>query len=1019
MNDRLRSRIYPSIVAILGLVLAIDLGAHLVADSLWFQELGYWQAFVARVTTQFSVWAIAFCSTLAFLGSNFWLARQQRYAPGEWTREKREALETQKISVTSKFADTDERLPLTRPLGLFWILLLGVGLGCFIGSILLHYGTVMASLWHPDWSLPSLSASMPDRLNAETLINWAIALPQHPWHIAVLVAVPSTFLYSTRVGASAISLILSLGFGMILSAHWAKFLQFLNATSFDKVDPVFRKDLSFYIFSLPISQLFEFWLFGLTFCALATVTLIYLFSGNALSEGQFPGFSKQQQRHLQALGGVVMLAIALRYWLRRYELLYSTSGIIYGASYTDVNVRLPVYSFLSVAALVTAFLLLRETIFPPSPRQTRLPLTQNKPRRPISLVYPIGGYFIAAIVLGWGLPGLVQRIAVQPNELAVEQPYLERSIEWTRASFNLDNIEVKPFDSTGELTPEVLSANAPTIENIRLWDTRPLLDTNRQLQQIRLYYRFNSAHLDRYTLLRDPTPENPRNIGLQQVGISARELDFSAFAEQARTWVNQHLIYTHGFGFTMSPVNVTASDGLPQYFVKGIGTGPAGDENIDSPIEAADANIRSSIPLGFPRIYYGELTDSFVLTSTNTLEFDYPEGNENVYNTYDGRGGIGIKNPFRRWLFAEYLRDWRLLWTPVKSTTKLLFRRNITDRVRYLAPFLRYDSQPYLVVADANLENPDERSASPHYLYWIIDAYTTSDRYPYSDPGDNSFNYMRNSVKVVVDAYNGTVKFYVADASDPIVRTYQKIFPNLFQPLDDLPITLRSHVRYPIDIFKVQSERLLVYHMTDYLVFYNREDLWQIPTEIYRNEPQQVKPYYLIMKLPTAGSEEFVVLHPFTPPNRSNLIAWLAGRSDGDNYGKLLLYQFTKQELVYGPEQIEARINQQPLISEQFSLWDQQGSRVVKGNLLVIPIERSLLYVEPIYLEAEQNSLPALVRVIVAYKDEIAMAPTLKEALDAALNPQARIPETIRTTDEIVPNVTNLQGVVEEGENNE
>ena len=1003
MNDRLRSRIYSSIVWVIGLVLAIDLGAHLVADSLWFQELGYWNTFVARVTTQFSVWAIAFGSTLTFCGSNFLLARQQRYAPNEWPREKLDAIDP-RSAPPSKLTETGDRIPVTPPLGLGWILILGIGLGCLIGSILLHYGGVMASLWHPDLTQLDISAPLPPRLNAETLLNWAIALPQNPWHIAVLVAVPSAFLYSTRVGASAIALILSLGFGMILSAHWAKFLQFLNATPFEKVDPVFNKDLSFYIFSLPISQLFEFWLFGLTVCTLAAVTLIYLFSGNSLSEGQFPGLSKQQQRHLQALGGVVMLAIALRYWLRRYELLYSTSGIIYGASYTDIKVRLPVYGILSIAALVAAFLLLREAILPPNRPRKILPLQRRKPKRPISLVYPIGGYFIAAIVLGWGMPGLVQRVAVQPNELAVEKPYLDRSIRWTRASFNLDNIEVQPFDPTGELTPEVLKANAPTLENIRLWDTRPLLDANRQLQQIRLYYRFNSAHLDRYTLRRNPTPENPRSVTSQQVGISARELDLSAFPEQAQTWVNQHLIYTHGFGFTMSPVNAVASSGLPQYFVKGIGTGPAGNEKTDSPIETADANIRSSIPLGFPRIYYGELTNSYVLTSTDTLEFDYPGGTENIYNTYDGRGGIGVKNPLRRWLFAEYLRDWRLLWTPVKPTTKLLFRRNIADRVRYLAPFLRYDSQPYLVVADANLENPEERSASPHYLYWIIDAYTTSDRYPYSDPGENSFNYIRNSVKVVVDAYNGTVKFYVADPDDPIVRTQQKIFPNLFQPLDTLPATLRSHIRYPVDIFKVQSERLLTYHMTDVLVFYNREDQWQIPKEIYRDERRQVEPYYLILKLPTAGSEEFVLLNPFTPPNRSNLIAWLSGRSDGENYGKLLLYQFTKQELVYGPEQIEARINQQPLISEQFSLWDQQGSRVVKGNLLVIPIESSLLYVEPIYLEAEQNSLPTLVRVIVAYKDEIVMAPTLQEALDAVFDPKTiSTEEIIRTTDTLVP----------------
>jgi uncharacterized membrane protein (UPF0182 family) len=374
------------------------------------------------------------------------------------------------------------------------------------------------------------------------------------------------------------------------------------------------------------------------------------------------------------------------------------------------------------------------------------------------------------------------------------------------------------------------------------------------------------------------------------------------------------------------------------------------------------------------------------MTGTKTQELDYPSGTENVYNVYDGKGGIPIGNFGRRLLFAQYLKDWQMLLTRnFTPQTKLLFRRNIRQRVQAIAPFLRYDQDPYLVAAKGDGVNT---KGEPNYLYWILDAYTTSDRYPYSDPGENQFNYIRNSVKVVIDAYNGTVKFYVADPTDPIINTWSKIFPQLFQPLDTLPKSLHAHIRYPVDLMSIQSERLLTYHMTDPQVFYNREDLWTIPTEIYGNKSRAVEPYYLIMKLPTAQEEEFVLLLPFTPVQRVNLIAWLAARSDGKEYGKLLLYQFPKQQLVYGTQQIEALINQDPEISQQISLWNREGSRVIQGNLLVIPIEQSLLYVEPLYLEAEQNSLPTLVRVIVAYDNRIVMADSLEKALAAIFEPE-------------------------------
>lgn len=553
-----------------------------------------------------------------------------------------------------------------------------------------------------------------------------------------------------------------------------------------------------------------------------------------------------------------------------------------------------------------------------------------------------------------------------------------------------------------------------TIRNIRLWDQRPLLETNRQLQQIRPYYRFPDADIDRYTLekdtpgVRSPSPSLPpvESTERRQVLIAARELDYGSVPQEAQTWINRHLIYTHGYGFTVSPVNTVGAGGLPEYFVKNISGG-------STALTTSSQAIRDGIPIGNPRIYYGEITNNYVMTGTRVKELDYPSGSDNVYNSYDGRGGIGIGAMWQRWLFASYLKDWQMLLTrDFLPETKVLLRRNVKQRIEAIAPFLKYDSDPYLVVADANTDD------SKNYLYWIVDAYTTSDRYPYSDPASDAcggrshrINYIRNSVKVVIDAYHGTVNFYIADASDPIIATWQSIFPKLFKPLSAMPASLRSHIRYPVDFFKIQSERLMTYHMTDAQVFYNREDQWQIPNEIYGSEARPVEPYYLITSLPTepfvgaaATKEEFLLLLPYTPKQRTNLIAWLAARSDNKNYGRLLLYVFPKERLIYGPAQIEARINQDPVISQQISLWNRQGSRAIQGNLLVIPIEQSLLYVEPIYLEAAKNSLPTLVRVVVAYENRIIMAPTLEQALQgifkSEVTPDSAI---IRPFDEAAP----------------
>ena len=592
----------------------------------------------------------------------------------------------------------------------------------------------------------------------------------------------------------------------------------------------------------------------------------------------------------------------------------------------------------------------------------------------------LGLYISLSAIGSLAIPQLANAVVVKPNELERERSFIARNIEYTQRGFGLEDIEVRRFEPTEIADADVLTRNTATIENIRLWDTGPLLETNRQLQQIRPYYRFASGDIDRYQL---PELNTGSDSPLQQVILSLREIDPDSIPAQAQTWVNRHLAYTHGYGFTLSPVNKVDPSGLPKYFVKDISsdaTSPGGgDLTVDPP------EIRQAIPIDSPRIYYGELASTYVMAPSTVNEFDYPSGDTNAYNHYDGKGGVQLSNLWRRLAFAWNLRDWQMLFARnLTPETRVLFHRQIRERIRAIAPFLRYDSDPYGVVVDVGdapgyIDNP--RGDSNH-LFWVMDAYTVSDRYPYSEPNPQGINYIRNTVKVIVDAYDGTVRFYVADPTDPIIQTWQRLLPNLFQPLDTLPPALRKHLRYGNDLLSIQSERLLTYHMDNPQVFYNREDVWEIPTEIYGNESQPVAPYFAILRLPGTPTPEFVQLLPFSPVSRNNLVAWLAARSDGENYGKLLLYQFPKDEPVFGVEQVEARINQEPEISEQITLWNRSGSRAIQGNLLVIPLGETLLYVEPVYLEAVEQGLPTLARVIVVHENQIVMKPSLEEALN-------------------------------------
>jgi uncharacterized membrane protein (UPF0182 family) len=1041
MFRRFWNHSFRSIVLLLGLALSWDLLSHLVAEILWFQEVGYLAAFLRRLETQFGLWVLVASISAGFLLGNLYLANRLKY-PKESPLGIEHSDIAQEIRVGRNRANLPTRIQnsdsITRPQGggvihsklrteneavprpigtntgvqlpqkasgtsatlrLRSLLPVVVFLSVLVGLMLLHYGKIALSLWHPNLetrSIASVATATPPIPSSFDLgaIQQLLLQPllAEILQLGVLTAVVIALVVQPQFWLTAIAVVLSLFWSLLLSGQWGKILQYFYPTTFNAKEPLFGNDISFYIFKFPVWQLLDFWLGGLFLFGLVAVTLVYLLSADSFSEGKFPGFSQSQLRHLYGLGSAVAASVALHYWLSRHELLYSTLGVIYGASYTAINAQLPANTGLSfLAGAIAIFLLLRAIFW----------FKSRKTSGKTALVI-LGLYLAMVGLVGMAVPAAVQRFAVQPNELAREQPYIQRSIALTRAAFELESIDVETFNPEGELTNVDLEENDLTIRNIRLWDERPLLETNRQLQQIRLYYNFPDADIDRYTLKADPvasgteqpTPDSGQrtNAEKQQVLIAARELDYSAVPQQAKTWVNKHLIYTHGFGFTLSPVNTVGPGGLPDYFVKDIGTGA----DDTSTLTTSSERIRESIPIGKPRIYYGEITNTYVMSSTTTRELDYPSGDENIYNTYDGKGGVRLNSRWRRLLFAQYLKDWQMLLTRnISSESKLLFRRNINQRIRAIAPFLRYDNDPYLVVADAS------EAKTENYLYWVVDAYTTSDRYPYSDPGKNEFNYIRDSVKVVIDAYNGDVNFYVADPQDPIIKTWSAVFPELFKPLDAMPTALRSHIRYPQDFFSIQSERLLTYHMTDPQVFYNREDQWQVPQEIYGGEPRAVEPYYLIMKLPSADTEEFVLLLPFTPTQRTNLIAWLAARSDGENYGRLLLYQFPKQQLVYGQEQIEALINQDPVISQQISLWNRQGSRALQGNLLVIPIERSLLYVEPLYLEAEQNSLPTLVRVIVVYENRIVMAQTLDQALQAIFQPvQQSAPAIVRPVEE-------------------
>lgn len=718
-----------------------------------------------------------------------------------------------------------------------------------------------------------------------------------------------------------IAAVLALFMGQFGAMQWENVLLFINRVSVGTIDPVIGKDIGFYLFSLPLLEMLRVYL-NLMLLATILVTLaVYFIRGGIALTLRGLVVAEQVRRHLAVLLVLFSCVIAAGFYLEGFGLLYGNKGAFFGAGYVDVNVRLTTLTTLTfitpLAGALLAFGLWRGTW-----RLVMLP--------PIVVV--------AAYLIGMrGYPMLLEKFKVAPNELALETPYIEHNISFTRFGYDLDKIETVPFDADIKLSAADITANDATIKNIRLWDHAPLLKTYSQLQQIRTYYKFHDVDNDRYLV----------NGQYTQVMLSPRELSYADLP--SKNWINERLIFTHGNGITMGPVSRISKEGLPEFYIKDI---PA--------VSLADIKVTR------PEIYYGELSNDYVVVKTKVPEFSYPTATGNINTTYAGSGGVVLDSLLKKALFAAQFKTEKLLLSSdITSESRILYKRNIAQRVRELAPFLRFDADPYMVV--------DTKGK----LKWIIDAYTHSSRLPYSKPLRGGINYMRNSVKTVVDAYDGSVDFYVSDPDDVVLKVYANIFPALFKPMASMPDGLRDHVRYSHQFLQVQAAMFSTYHMTDPKVFYNKENLWEIPT--LGEKPME--PYYTIMKLPGEKKEEYILLLPFSPSKRDNLAAWLTARCDGENYGKIMAYTFPRDRLIYGPKQIDARINQDSYISQQLTLWSQRGSEIIRGSMLVIPIEKSLLYVQPLFLAADKSGLPELRRVIVAFGDEVVMEETLELAL--------------------------------------
>ena len=757
--------------------------------------------------------------------------------------------------------------------------------------------------------------------------------------IATRTVSPRRLVINTREGPIAVSIdrrrvqpvgtvvaaLLGLLFGLFASSQWQEWLLFLHAQPFGDVDPVLGRDVSFYVFRLPFLDALRGYLLALVTLAFVTAGAVYVVAGALnfeLARGLRIG--KPAQRHLAALAAAFLLMLAFGAYLDVPRLLTTPGGIVHGVSNVDAAVGIPALRVLMIAALAGALLAVYQMF--------------------VASWWPIvtaAALYIFVAVAGSVGAAAMQRFVIAPNEQVRETPFIEHNIRATRKAFALDTVEERELSGDALLQRADIEANDATLKNVRLWDPQPLLQTFAQIQEIRTYYDFVSVHNDRYVI----------DGQYRQIMLSARELNSDSLPN--RNWINERLTFTHGYGVTLGPVNQVTPEGLPVLFIKDLPPQSSVDLKIDE-----------------PSIYFGQQSNDHVFVKTNAQEFHYPKGEDNVYTTYEGTGGVPISNFFRRLLFSIRFRSFKVLLSDdITNESRVMFHRRLSERIGRIAPFLRYDPDPYLVISSGR-------------LFWMQDAYTTTRRYPYSTPAPTGINYIRNSIKATVDAYHGTVAFYLVDEADPMARTVRSVFPTLFRPLADMPEDMRTRLRYPAGIFAVQAAMYATYHMTNPAVFYNKEDLWEVPVIGTEPQPQLMQPYYAMMRLPGEQAVEFIQMLPFTPARKDNLASWMVARSDGEHYGRLRVFQFPKQKVVFGPRQIVARINQDQAIAPQITLWNQQGSEVLQGTLLVIPIEESLLYIRPLYLRSAGGRIPELKRVIVAHQNQIVMEETLERALD-------------------------------------
>ncbi len=815
-------------------------------------------------------------------------------------------------------------------------------------------------------------------------ISWMVAIPE------ALIGQPISI--NDRIVRKlgiVISCVIALFIGLIASSSWHDVLKFLQSVQFGQKDPIFGQDISFYVFSLPVYS------FGLDLMktviliSLIACGVIYILRGSLnlssilakidlskltgkpdsliVKSAKNQASDPRARLHISILLSLFLTTVAIGTYLSLYSLLTSQSGPVFGAAFTDANIMVPI---LRVSVFVYGLAAVLALFYGISGKITPLLGT-------ISLTVLVG--FVSLIV-----PSVFQKLVVAPNELVKETPFIKNNIEATRKAYGLDKIEERNISADKPITAEDIASNNLTIKNVRLWEREPLLSTFSQIQEIRTYYEFSSVDNDRYTI----------NNELRQIMLSPRELASDSLPN--KSWINERLTFTHGYGAAVGPVNQVTPEGLPVLFVK----------DLPPKSEVKELTITR------PEVYYGEIPNEYVIVKTKSKEFDYPKGEDNVYSTYGGKGGVEINSPLRRLLYAIRFGSLKLfLSSDVTKESRILYYRNIKERVSKIAPFLTFDRDPYLVIAEGK-------------MYWILDAYTSTNRYPYSQPlplNGGDVNYIRNSVKVVVDTYDGKVTLYQVDPDDPIIKTYAKIFPKTFKKLEDMPKKLISHLRYPEDIFTLQTAIYTIYHMDDPQIFYNKEDQWEIPTIALGNAAQTenetpiMNPRHMIMKLPGEKKEEFILMLPFTPRGKDNLSAWMVARNDGEQYGKLVAYRFPKDKLVFGPKQVIGRINQDAQVSQQISLWDQGGSQVIQGSLLVIPIEESLLYVRPLYLKASTGKIPELKRVIVAYENKIAMEETLEAGLAKIFGTaEGQIKPSEETSGQTPPADTTKEGLLEQ-----